>query len=61
MRNGRVASLGTPEEVFYADPAPRMSPATVRVVSPLRKSHPKLGKPVSFAETLAVLKTVLGE
>ena len=61
MENGAVASLGTPEQVFYAGFASGVTPATVRVASPLRESHPEIGKPVSFGETLAALKTVLGE
>lgn len=62
MENGTFASLGTPEEVFYAEGyASRVAPATVRVASPLRRSLPEIGRPVSFGETLAALKTVLGE
>ena len=61
LENGTVASLGTPEEVFYADPTYRSAPATVRVASCLRKGFPEVGKPVSFGETLAALELVLGE
>lgn len=61
MRDGKVASLGTPEGVFYADPVSRQAPATVRVASDLRAAYPKIGKPVSFEETLSALKAVLGE
>ena len=61
MKDGEVASLGTPEEVFYEDPTSPIAPATVRVASSLRESHPEVGKPVSFEETLAALEFVLGE
>ena len=61
LENGTVASLGTPGEVFYADPGSRLAPATVRAASPLRKRHPGVGEPVSFGETLAALELVLGE
>ena len=58
LEAGEVRAVGTPEEVFYARPAE--APATVRVVSPLRDSHPEVGSPVRFAETLAALKGLLG-
>ena len=61
MDDGRVERLGTPGEVFYADGAARSASATVRVASLLRGKHPEVGKPVSFGETLAALKTVPGE
>ena len=61
MKNGEVAALGTPEEVFYEGPASPMVPATVRVASSLRGSYPGVGKPVSFGETLAALESVLGK
>lgn len=61
MENGTVAAVGTPEEVFYADSASRSAPATVLVARELRGTYPEVGKPVSFGETLASLKTVLGE
>jgi hypothetical protein len=53
-----VRAVGAPGEVFYARPAE--APATVRTVSLLRDSHPELGRPVRFDETLAALKGVLG-
>ena len=61
LQNGTVASLGTPEEVFYADEGTRTAPATVRVASPLRETHPEVGRPVSFGETLAALRAILGK
>ena len=61
MENGAVASLGTPEDVFYEGPPSPMAPTTVRVASSLRGSYPEIGRPVSFAETLAALAFVLGE
>ncbi len=61
MDDGKVERLGTPGEVFYAGSAPRSAPATVRVASLLRRDRPEVGKPVPFGETLAALKTVLGE
>ena len=61
LQDGAVASLGTPEEVFYASSASQPAPATVRVARTLREHHPKIGEPVSFGETLAALKAVLGE
>jgi hypothetical protein len=32
----------------------------VRVVRPLRGSHPEVGRPVRFEETLAALKELVG-
>ena len=61
MESGTVASLGTPAEVFYANAGSRVTPSTVRVASALRQNHPEVGRPVSFGETLAALKAVLGE
>jgi energy-coupling factor transport system ATP-binding protein len=58
LEDGEVRSVGTPGEVFYAHPAE--TPATVRVASLLRGSHPEVGKPVRFDETLAALKGLLG-
>ena len=58
LEGGEVRAVGTPEEVFYAHSAE--TPATVRVVSLLRDSHPEAGRPVRFEETLAALKGLLG-
>jgi energy-coupling factor transport system ATP-binding protein len=58
LEGGEVRSVGTPEEVFYASPAE--APATVQVASLLRGSHPEVGRPVRFDETLAALKGLLG-
>ncbi len=62
LEKGEVRALGTPGEVFYpadgttAPPAP----ATVRTVSILRGSHPEVGRPVRYDETLAALRGLLG-
>ena len=58
LEGGEVRAVGSPEEVFYASPAE--APATVRVASLLRGSHPEVGRPVRFDETLAALKGLLG-
>lgn len=63
MDAGEVKAVGDPAEVFYhscggAD-AP-FAPATVRTVSLLRGSHPEVGRPVRYIETLAALKGLLG-
>jgi energy-coupling factor transport system ATP-binding protein len=58
LEGGEVRAVGTPEEVFYARPA--RAPATVRVTSLLRDSHPEIGRPVRFDETLTALKGLLG-
>ena len=57
LEEGEVRAAGTPAEIFYAQP--EASPATVRVVRALRGSHPEIGRPVRFEETLAVLKGLL--
>ena len=57
LEGGEVRDVGTPEEVFYA--RPDTAPATVRVTSLLRDSHPEVGRPVRFDETLAALKGLL--
>jgi energy-coupling factor transport system ATP-binding protein len=57
LEGGEVQAAGAPEEVFYAHTA--LAPATVRVVRPLRETHPGLGRPVRFEETLAGLKGLL--
>ncbi len=53
MEGGRVQALGTPQEVFYENPA--NAPATVRVAAALR--NPSIGRPVRYADTLAALRT----
>jgi energy-coupling factor transport system ATP-binding protein len=58
LQEGEVRAVGTPEEVFYAHPAE--APATIRVTSLLRDSHPEVGRPVRFEETLTALKGLLG-
>ena len=57
LEGGEVRDVGTPEEVFYR--RPDTAPATVRVTSLLRDSHPEVGRPVRFDETLAALKGLL--
>jgi energy-coupling factor transport system ATP-binding protein len=57
LEGGEVRDVGTPVEVFYA--RPDTAPATVRVTSLLRDSHPEVGRPVRFDETLAALKGLL--
>jgi hypothetical protein len=52
-----VRAVGAPGEVFYARPAE--APATVRTASLLRGSHPEVGRPVRFDETLAALRGLL--
>lgn len=59
MERGEVRALGTPEEVFYADPD--RAPATVRVAAPVKERYPEIGAPVRFAATLAALKGLIGE
>jgi energy-coupling factor transport system ATP-binding protein len=58
LQEGEVRTVGTPEEVFYAHPAE--APAIVRAISLLRDSHPEVGRPVRFEETLTALKGLLG-
>ena len=58
LAGGEVRAVGTPEEVFYADPT--AAPATVRTISLIRNAHPKVGRPVRYQETLEALGRVLG-
>ena len=58
LDEGRGAAAGRPAEVFYAEPS--RAPATVRVASLLADDHPEVGRPVSFDETLAAIRGVLG-
>jgi energy-coupling factor transport system ATP-binding protein len=58
LEEGEVRAAGAPGEVFYARPAE--APATVRTASLLRGSHPEVGRPVRFDETLAALRGLLG-
>ena len=63
LESGRVRDLGPPAVVFYAsggDADPAFAPATVRTVSLLRESHPEVGRPVRYEETLAALRNLLG-
>jgi energy-coupling factor transport system ATP-binding protein len=57
IAGGEVRAVGSPEEIFYADPG--RAPATVRTVSILREYLPEIGRPVRYRETLAALKRVL--
>jgi energy-coupling factor transport system ATP-binding protein len=63
LDNGEVRAVGTPREVFYAAagaPAPPLAPATVRTASVLRGTHPEVGRPVRYGETLTALRGLLG-
>lgn len=57
LERGRLRAARTPAEVFYAEPA--LAPATVRAASLLAEYYPRVGRPVTFDETLAALKDVL--
>lgn len=57
LDDGTVRAAGTPEEVFYGDAD--LAPATVRVAAALHGSHPEVGKPVRYRETLATLESLL--
>ena len=63
LDDGELKAVGAPREVFYA---PReaagavLAPSTVRTISFLRESHPEVGRPVRYAETLAALRGLLG-
>lgn len=57
MEKGEIRALGTPEEVFYANP--EVAPATVRAGSILRDVRPEFGAPVRYDDTLEALKSVL--
>jgi energy-coupling factor transport system ATP-binding protein len=59
LERGEVRAIGAPGEVFYARPAE--APATVRVASLLRDSHPEVGRPVRFEQTVTALRALLGE
>jgi energy-coupling factor transport system ATP-binding protein len=58
LEGGKVRAVGPPKEVFYA--CPTEAPVTVQTISLLRGSHPQIGRPVRFEETLAALKGLLG-
>lgn len=60
LENGEVRSVGAPGEVFYASGGAPLAPATVRTASLLRGSHPEVGRPVRYDETLAALRGLLG-
>jgi energy-coupling factor transport system ATP-binding protein len=60
LEGGEVRAIGPAEEVFYAYPGAAPAPATVRTISLLRDSHPELGRPVRFEETLGALRSLLG-
>ena len=63
LQNGEVKAVGTPAEVFYASSGTAdsaLAPSTVRTVSLLRGSHPEVGSPVRYGETLAALRGLLG-
>jgi energy-coupling factor transport system ATP-binding protein len=58
LEGGEVRSVGPPADVFYGDPS--TAPATVRVAAALGGSHPSVGTPVRYRETLAALGRVRG-
>ncbi len=55
---GEVRAFGRAADVFYAEP--RYAPATVRTAALVARDYPGVGRPVSFRETLAALRGVLG-
>lgn len=57
LDSGEVRAVGSPREVFYADP--ERAPATVRVAALVAREHPAVGRPVTFAETLDALRDVV--
>lgn len=59
LEDGAVRALGSPAEVFYAEPDLR--PATVRVAARVGERVPEMGRPVTYEQTLRSLKAVLGE
>ena len=59
MEKGEVRALGTPEEVFYANP--EFAPATVRVGSIIRDARSEFGMPVRYEDTLRALKGMMEE
>ena len=59
MERGEIKTLGTPEEVFYQNPA--IAPATVKVSAGLKANYPEIGNPVSYDDTLEALKRVTGK
>jgi energy-coupling factor transport system ATP-binding protein len=58
MEQGEVRAVGTPAEVFYGDLD--LAPATVQTVAALGEAHRRIGRPVTFRETLAALRTLAG-
>ena len=58
LEDGRVRAVGTPAEVFYRNLS--SAPTTVRVAALVREFHPDIGRPVSYKETLAALRSALG-
>lgn len=59
LESGVIRALGTPEEVFYAEP--EMRPATVRVAVRVGERITEVGRPVTYEQTLKSLRFVLGE
>jgi energy-coupling factor transport system ATP-binding protein len=56
---GEVRAVGTPAEVFYGDPD--LAPATVQTVVALGEAPRRVGRPVTFRETLAALRALAGD
>ncbi|HZF57476.1 MAG TPA: ATP-binding cassette domain-containing protein [Rubrobacter sp.] len=59
MERGEVRAVGAPAEVFYGDPA--LAPATVQTVVALGEAHRRVGRPVTFRETLVALRALAGD
>ncbi len=57
LEDGRVRAVGTPAEVFYKDLS--SAPTTVRVAALVREFCPDIGRPVTYKETLAALRSAL--
>lgn len=57
LEDGLVKALGDPAEVFYA--ASAMQPATVRVSALVGEREPRVGRPVTYEQTLRSLRAVL--
>ena len=58
LERGEVHAIGTPADVFYANP--EFAPATVRTVAALDEYGREIGRPVRFKETLRALEQLVG-
>lgn len=59
LEDGAVKALGTPAEVFYAEPGLR--PDTVWVAACVGEQEPRVGRPVTYEQTLRSLEALLRE